>query len=113
MKIDFNQVLYTIENETMKKKEGGDDATLGWVAIEGLLGAPPHPSIEDQKMSGEEKLERYRLAKKIKKAEGPIDVSSEQIVKIKKCVASLFGPSVSGQAWELLESKTDNDASSP
>jgi len=60
---------------------------------------------DDQGLSGEEKFERYRLGVKIKDAGDEVELSLEELVKIKELIGKMFSVIVSGQAWEMLEGK--------
>lgn len=97
MKINFKQSIPDLENVPIPN-EKGDPVTLSQVCIEGLL----RPHQEDGKLSGEEKLERLKLAKKIKKHD-EVEISAEQVTKLKKLVALHFSTLVVGQAVTMLE----------
>jgi len=59
--------------------------------------------FEDERaLDGEEKLKRWQLAMRVYLG-GDVDLSSEEIAKIKKLVGKLYGPSVVGPVWTALE----------
>ena len=59
---------------------------------------------DEQQLSGEDKLSRWELAVKIKKAVDPCELTTEEVVLVKKLIGKAYGPVISGQAWEMLES---------
>ena len=72
---------------------------LGSAAMNGLV-----MQFQDEHgLSGEEKLKRWELALRIKRATGPIEVSAEEVTMIKKVIAKAYAAIVSGQAWQMLE----------
>ena len=77
----------------------GPPLTLRRVAMNALVAQ----FQDEQGLPGDEKLIRWELALKIKNATDPVDLFPEEVVKIKNCIAKLYGPGVSGQAWQLLK----------
>lgn len=97
MLIDFNRPLTDINGAPLKKQADKEDVvTLSWIAIEALL-------QNDDKISGNEKLERYQLARKIHTAKIPIEIPLGEVVKIKDLVGRFYTPLVVGQVFEMLE----------
>lgn len=74
--------------------------TLKSVAINGLLA-----QVDSQKeqISQQEKLDRYSLALKIRNAKGKLEVTSEDVTKIKKTVSDVYSTMVAAQACLMLE----------
>ncbi|KKL09636.1 hypothetical protein LCGC14_2563890 [marine sediment metagenome] len=103
--VEFNgKPLYDLPED---KTEGGKHTkrvqrkvmTLGGAAVNALLAA-----VRGEVISGEEKLDRYELAKRIYEAKkSEIEVTVEQIVLIKKCINIVYGPLVYGQCCHMLE----------
>lgn len=94
MKVNF---AATIDDLITGKphKQGADDLTLGVIAIEALLAVEPKESV-----SGEDKLARYELAKKVKA--GATEITPEEAALIKKRIGHFYGPAVVGPTWALL-----------
>ena len=62
------------------------------------------PSDKD-KNEGGEKYKLYELAKKISESKDEIDLSIEEIAKIKERIGYFYGANVVGQAYDLFEGK--------
>lgn len=58
---------------------------------------------DEQHLSGEDKLKRWELAMKVKRSPDPVDLTTDEVVLIKKLIGKAYGPVISGQAWQLLE----------
>lgn len=106
MKIDFDIKLVNFKNEVIREKvkdkdedekETFEDLTLGKVCVGALMSFNP-----ESRISGEEKVKRYDLALRIYKG-GIIDVTSEEIVLMKKRVGEGFAVIVVGQVLKMLE----------
>ena len=95
MKINFNQPIKNIQGEEIK------DLTLKTVSVEALLATFP----DEQSLSGEEKAKRYLLATRIYANPEELDLTIEEIAKIKQLIGKGYGPLVVGQAWEILEGR--------
>lgn len=97
MKRDFSLVLKDIEgNPLLATPER--HLTLGEACANALL----NTYQEDAQVSGEEKMRRYELARKVYNKR-PMSVTSEQIVLLKTYVAKLYGPVVVGPVFSALE----------
>ncbi len=96
MLIDFDEVLKTVDGLKMAiAQDSKEKATLQMVCREALL------SNESSKgISGKEKFERWELAKKLK---GPVDLKTDEVAKLKELLGVVYGPTVVGPAYELLE----------
>ncbi len=102
MKIDTNQTLKALNGEVLKDNDGQGnavDATLKMAVVNALL-APV------QKETGLDKVKKYELATRIYKND-EVELSSEDIVLIKKCVGDNFAPIVVGQIFNILEGKVE------
>ena len=95
MKINFNQPIKNIQGEEIK------DLTLKTVSIEALLAT----FLDEQSLLGEEKTKRYVLATKIYANPEELDLTVEEISKIKQLIGKGYGPLVVGQAWKILEGR--------
>lgn len=101
----YGEPLKGNRKETPKKTGPGEepkllDLTVREVLVNSLLAEFP-----GEKIDGEEKLKRYKLAIKIQEAKAEVDLSSEEIVKVKELVGKGWTPLISGQVWELIEPK--------
>jgi len=68
--------------------------------------ADEQPSQGNPGISFEEKLKRFDLIKKIWNAEADVELTTEEIAEIKKCVKKYFlVPEVVGFICEVIESK--------
>jgi len=103
MKIDFTKVLLDLEEKPILEPEvkegkvsGSRPLTLKSVCLNSLMG-----QFEDEKgLSGEEKIKRFLLAKKIN--EGGEELKSEEIAEIKKLVSKAYATLIVGRVFEIL-----------
>ena len=93
MKINFNQLIKNIQGEEIK------DLTLKTVSVEALLAT----FSDEQSLSGEEKAKRYVLATRIYANPEELDLTVEEVAKIKQLIGKGYGPLIVGQAWDMLE----------
>ncbi|HDR9497585.1 TPA: hypothetical protein QDC06_000787 [Burkholderia cepacia] len=98
MKLNFD-IAINDENGTPASIPGGDGRifTLGTAACQALLNGPV-----DDKGDGSEKHARYRLWKSIQEG-GTVELSVDDVAKVKRLIGAAFGPLVVGQCWDLLE----------
>ena len=96
MKIDFAKTIKTLDG-----KELDPPRTLGQISAEALLGNYP-----DEKIDGDEKAKRLKLALRIVDAKD-VDLKSEEIAKIKRLVGIAYAPLVVGQAFDMLEGEDE------
>lgn len=97
MKIDFGQVLKTLDGTPLKMSEDGAPLTLAEVVQNGLLSNQP----TDINATGEMKAKFYRLAIALKPE--PLDFPVEDLAVMKQRLVAGFGPIVVGQAWQMLD----------
>ena len=98
MKIDVTQPLVGYNGEPIQN--GANTAlTLRAACCEALTGAYP-----DEKLSGEEKVRRFELARLLHAEDEP-DVCVEDIALVKQLIGKGYGPMVVGPAWSLLDPK--------
>ena len=96
MKIDLNNKIKTLEGEPVLEKD--EPVTFAHPCINALLSNHP-----DETVSGEEKLRRYQLAKRISDTLGAVTLTIEEAALIKTLVPKLYTPLVVGQLYELME----------
>ena len=106
MNVNFRQALKTLSGDEIK--EGDAPVTLGAIAINALLAAYP-----SEQPTGDEKVQRWRLAQKIFAAGESLDIRSEDVVLIKRLVGIAYAPLIVGQAFDMLEYGSTARISSP
>lgn len=73
--------------------------TLGKACVEALLA-----NYKDEEgMGGDEKLDRFLFAMKLREAKAPIAFAPEEITKLKMLVNKHYSSLVVGQVWLLLD----------
>ena len=122
MIINFDKVFKDFEDQNVKKqtnklvddpnwkdpKDGSKapqvkelvDLTLKLVCTEALMSMPKDPDA----LSGDDKVERYELAKLIYGG-GDIELATEKIVLLKALVGKNYVPLIVGPAFRMLEGK--------
>lgn len=108
MKIDFGAILYALDGEPFERVDGDKKdnnnkpvlipMTLGHVCAQATLGMID----QDKTANGVEKYERWQLAGKVIK-DIEIDLTHEEIVKLKERVGLVYGPAHVGPVYSLLE----------
>lgn len=110
MKIDFSAIITDLAGVPLpgepvdRKKPDGPfkDFTLRTAAVTALSAELP-----DDKLIGEEKYKRYRLADKIYGCAEPIELKAEQISLLKTLIAKTYqGTLIPGRCWDLLDPQT-------
>lgn len=99
MKIDFSKQITDFDGKAVPT-DGDADAgalTLKTVALNALLTLIPGENVE-----GEEKAKRYALALRIHGATEPLDLTAEEVAKIKQLAGRIYFPLVVGRSYELL-----------
>ena len=61
---------------------------------------------EDATCTATERFSRFLLAEKIKKADGEVDLTIEELGVIKKVVGENPNPLIIGRVWSFIESET-------
>ena len=56
-----------------------------------------------KELTGNEKVKRYELAKKIFKSTGLVDLEAEQVTLLKELIGNIYPPITVGQAFEILD----------
>lgn len=104
MIINFEQLLKRIDGTDLEL-EGGKSGTLKHFAIEALQFVWP----DERDLDPNKKCARWLLATRIYANPSKIDLTVEEIAEIKKLIGKAYGPLVVGQAWEMLEGKSDHE----
>ena len=128
MKIDINYKFKTLEGKDISDQESGlslekvlsietweefeefrvglknaKPFTLRKACVNVLLMTEIDKNGRPKELNGEEKVERFELAKNIHKSGPLIDLQSEQISLLKRLIARAYGPLTVGQAWKVLD----------
>ena len=102
MLVKVNELLKTVDGQTMKDNDGKGnaiDATVKLAIVNALL----NPEKDDTPIR---KLEKGELIRKIYKAKDEIDLTAEEITLCKKRVGEVFpNPLIVLQVIEILEGK--------
>jgi hypothetical protein len=100
MLVNVNQVLKTLDGQTMKDNDGKGnaiDATVKMAIVNAVLSPV-------ERESGIDKVKKFNLAQKIYGSD-EIDLTAEEISLIKERVGDTFAPIIVGQVWNILEGK--------
>jgi len=98
MLVKVNEVLKTLDGQTMKDNDGKGnavDATMKMVIVNAILSP-----VNDE--TGVDKVKKYELAKKVYGSD-EVDLNEDEIKLIKDRVGEGFAPIVVGQIFELLK----------
>ena len=99
MKIDLQQKILSVDGiKALQNTETKLELTLKDVCINAIL----QPGKDD---TGKQKAEAYELFVKIRVCPKEIELTSEEIVQIKKKIGLIYMPLILGQAWNMLEKK--------
>lgn len=102
MKIDSSAPIFDVYGKKIVKNDEGAEWTLGELIATAFL----TPLKGDETMTSvDEKLEAYRFAKMFATDKGLINVTPEDVVKIRKRVAKAFHTMIAGPALEMLDKK--------
>ena len=120
MKVNFNAALKDLDGKEMtvpSKFRINPDTGQPFMGEDGQPLATKSESVKlgticvnvlmankrDEQLDGEEKLSRYILASKIKQATASIDVTAEEVAKIKKMVGEFMSTMIVGSVYQQLE----------
>ena len=100
MRIEMNQKIMSVDGiKALSNQETKCDLTLKDVCINAVL----NPGKDDTE---KQKYEAYELFVKIRDCKtAELDLTTEEVVKIKKKIGLIYMPLIMGQAWEILEGK--------
>lgn len=110
MQLNFNSEITDYDNESIplkKDSEGNTEEvmTLGSMAITALNAM----SEKDKNMAADEKINRASLSLQIhdamKKGDGNVDVSHEDVVLIKKLMNDVYNPLPLMRAYDIMDPK--------
>lgn len=102
-KINFNTPLLDLKGNQIAVVISHDQdaprvlGTLAVVCVEALLSP-----LQDEKPTGEMKMRRYELAKRIHPG-GEVSLPAEDIAMLKTLVGRAWPALIQGAAWELLD----------
>ena len=99
MKLNVSTVLKALDGSNLVDR-AQKPVTLKEVVIEALL----NPLGSDA-MGGQEKYSMMKLAEKVHRSAGEVDVTVEELVLIKNRVGCVCTPLVTGRAFDLLEGR--------
>lgn len=88
---DINGNVYTNENQVA--------ATLKSILIGALLAV----YRGEENLSGEEKFARWNLAVRINDADEAVDMTVEEVAKVKTLIGKAYNTVIVGQVWQQLE----------
>ena len=100
MKIDILQKIKGVDGiKALPNLDTELDLTLKDVIIQALLSfARDEPE--------KEKFDSYRLYERLKvHSKNEINLTTEELAKIKKKIGSHYAPLIMGQAWDMIEKK--------
>ena len=99
MKIKLDQKI--MNTEGIKPLPNSDKKGLPLTLKDVCINAILHPGKDD---TGKQKYEAYELFAKIRDCKTPdIEMTIEEVVKIKAKIGDIYMPLILGQAWEMLE----------
>ena len=118
MKVNLNQVFQAIQprpdgTTDMREQDPitGEDRpfTLRSVLLQTVLGGAP-----DEKMTGQKRVEYYKLAKRVRDADEFIELELAHVADLLRRVDELQWPTmITGQAHEMLDSGTSTPPALP
>jgi hypothetical protein len=98
MQIDLSKNILDLDGNIINAQDG-KPAIIQGVVVDALLAT----FQDESNLSGEEKLKRFELALKIKKAGETVCLVSDEVAYIKKLVGRAYGALIVGQTWKVLE----------
>lgn len=96
--VDFGSPIKQLDGSVMRTDDK-QVLTLDTVVENALLASYP----DEQTLSGEEKVKRFKLAVRIHDQRKDPTLTADETALIKKLVAKAYNPLVVGQAWTLLD----------
>ena len=110
MKIDISQKITKIDGKPFIYTDTNNPFTLKSIAIEALLFPkgmrnPQTGATEGKEDTFEEKMAKYRIYEKLKDAGKEVELTAEEIAKIKKLIGEIKPQLIVGQAVDFLECK--------
>lgn len=97
--IDFTTPLVQLDGKPFLGPDGKPvETTLASVAETALLGS----YVDEQNLTGEEKVKRFSLANKIH-GNRAASLTTEEVALIKRLIAKSYNPLVVGLSWTILD----------
>lgn len=90
---------FTELDGTPIKDEKDNTINLNIICINALMGIYK----DEEGLSGEDKVKRWKLAQAIHNKPEEVELKSEDITLLKKLVAKAYGTAITAQTWEMLE----------
>ena len=98
--IDFSSPITQLNGEPFVGQDGKTmNTTLAIVAENALLASYQ----DEQNLSGEDKVKRFVLARKIHENEKNVELTADEITLIKKLIAKSYNPLITGESWRILD----------
>ena len=98
---NLNKTFKNVDGTEIVDPQTKDVIKLSVICINALL----TPREDDNKLSGVDKVKRWKLAQEIYSKPEEIDLSAEDVTLLKDLIAKSYGTVVTAQAWEMLEEK--------
>lgn len=70
-------------------------------------------TFEGDKPNGDEKYQRYKLANKLDRATDYVDLTAEEISRLKKLCGMIYTTTAVGAIWEALEGRRPPNQAEP
>lgn len=110
MRIKIDQKIMRIDGKPFTYTNTGKPFTLKSIAIEALLyfrgmRNPQTGAIEEKEDTFDEKMVKYRIYEKLKNAGKEVELTVEEITKIKKLIGETRPQLIVGQIADMLEGK--------
>lgn len=100
MKLNFETEIPGLDGTSLKD-ERGTTFTLKMASVNSLMSN----FKGEENLAGVEKLGRWELARKIYLSKEEIELSVEEISRLKELIAKTYGPAIVGPVWTILEGK--------
>lgn len=100
--VSMETVLVDSEGRDIKYMSATNEEqvlTLGKACVEALVSNYK----DEENLGGEEKLDRYLLAMKIRESKAPVLLAPEEITKLKTLINKHYSSLVVGQTWLLID----------
>lgn len=107
MKIDFNIVLKAISGEQLEKQDEENKKSPMTLCDAAVTALVSQLTKADASISGKEKFDRYQLAQKIYGKQLPVELTLDEVKKIKDRIGEVCSPVVVGEAWPILDPVVD------
>ena len=99
MKIKLDQKIMSADGiKAISSQDTKCDLVLKDVCINAIL----HSEKDDTE---KQKYEAYELFVKLRDSQKEIELTVEEVVKLKKKIGVIYMPLILGQAWDMLEGK--------